>query len=154
MSEAGTPTCKQRQNLVYTKKDANLEASKTPTKDDGSQGSSHSSQSSKQPLEISEAGSRASPRGRYGWMLVFLSRASSAFPLVKVFILILHIISSAKHHIRKKERMLAGDQFAYDIWHNPREELDESPVNKGCPDCKSLCKCPVVWRWWPGWGGN
>ncbi|TGO84114.1 hypothetical protein BPOR_0547g00030 [Botrytis porri] len=54
----------------------------------------------------------------------------------------------------KKERRLAGDQFSHDLWYKPREELDESPPHKGCPGCKSLCKCPGAWRWWPGWGGN
>lgn len=55
---------------------------------------------------------------------------------------------------RKTEQRLAGDQFAYDIWHNPREELDEKRKEKGCPDCKTLCDCSRVKRWWPGWSGN
>ncbi|KAF7899617.1 hypothetical protein EAF00_003953 [Botryotinia globosa] len=65
------------------------------------------------------------------------------------------ILATLPHfHWSKKERRLAGDQFAYDIWHKPREELNESPARKGCPSCKSFCKCSGVWRWWPGWAGN
>ncbi|KAG4026370.1 hypothetical protein MFRU_041g00150 [Monilinia fructicola] len=136
MSDTEAQIRKQPESAEHTTKDAKSKISKTPAKNDGKHGSFQSSQSSKQPLLREREADQAHEEDMAGCLCSILAH-------------IPHF-----HWSKKKERPLAGDQFAYDIWNNPREELDESPRRKGCPDCKSLCNCPGVWRWWPGWGGN
>ncbi|ESZ94161.1 hypothetical protein SBOR_5439 [Sclerotinia borealis F-4128] len=126
MSDAEARMRKQQRSSEHTKNIADSEISKMPTKDDGDKESSQSSQSSKQPLLREREAEQAHEEDTAGCFCPILSH-------------IPHF-----HWSKKKERALAGDQFAYGLWHNPREEIDESPNlgRKGCSDCKSLCDCP------------
>ncbi|KAF7930494.1 uncharacterized protein EAE98_004894 [Botrytis deweyae] len=138
MSEADHSTRRPQQNSEHTNKNTGSDVSQMPPKNDSLHRLTQSSRSSEQFLLRSREREveQAHEENLTGCMCLVLAKVP-------------HF-----HWSKKKEQRLAGDQFAYDLWHRPREELDESPVQKGCPCCKSFCKCPRAWRQWLGWGGN
>ncbi|KAI9641629.1 hypothetical protein NHQ30_009483 [Ciborinia camelliae] len=119
IAEAEAQMLYQPQHPKQSNKDANSKPPKEPAKNNGN--GSSSSQSSKQPLLRQREADQAHEEDTAGCLCPILAHVP-------------HFHWSKK----KKKHALAGDQFAYDLWHNPREELDESPGHgkKGCADCR------------------
>ncbi|KAF7959656.1 hypothetical protein EAE96_001271 [Botrytis aclada] len=138
MSEADDSNRRPQRNSERTNKSSGSDASQMPPKKDSMHRLTQSSRPSEQFLLRSREreAEQAHEENTTGCLCPILA------------------ILPYLHWSKTKERRLVGDQFAYDIWHKPREGLDESPIQKGCPCCKSFCKCPEAWRWWLKWGAT